>query len=836
MPSVMKNLSCSWLPKGSGEKGPGIFSNSNSHDAESTYFRELWNLVVRNGAWTAMQGETLIPNSLGLVTTSLALFNFYTGSAGTLTSYLLGGTEGAVFGAVKNFTTGASIWTGLAIGLRNRVCFANVKNRMYMCNGYDMPVISSNGATQYGWGYAGPAASLTHTIGTVFTGTATTSGGGGTTLTWNTGQKFPAFSPATNPTIVIHGVTGTVTTWNSPTSMTVAGLWGVGGPWTFTMGQTVFSGTAGVTAGNAIVTWVSGDSFNNLAINQPIYFSTVPIGTGVLVTSKFKYVVSSVAGAPANITIAPVWDATNPTGTVAWQYDGGPINWFVNASSSIPSSYQYAYYYYNPTTGHCTNRSPLMEVADGEPNNNGVSVNIANIVTTGDAVYTKLILCRSALGGSTLYPLASLPNTGGPLTYMDTLADDTRLATDTWVGTPQPGLFDAPTQNYPPPTDLNYAIYWNGRFWGASTSQVGILFYSARNDGVVTNEIPVGVGEESWPRIFTLNVPGDDGRITGLRVVGNSLIVLTDLSIYQVVGSSPGTYGLFKLTARGGGTSHFAACEIPGTDTNAGGDILAYMGNDGRVHFLFTNGGDYPQSYAIQDKIDAYFATLSLPSYPKSTWSNLAMMHTPDATYLVVQLFGGSLYPDGPLFLYDLDRKVWFGTEPSVGGFGSAAFVEGLYNGSLQQFTSSRVSAEVLRFFDPTSPWAPSVCMIKTHMISPPGLERKQYKDFQALVVYTNEPTPLIVAVTVDTGVLNFLTRVDTLDARIAAISGGDEDDGTANIYVMQDKILRGRTFGWSVAWTPSIVSHGPPLVLSKVKEVRALWTYEDATQSAGNI
>lgn len=818
MPGVMRNLTHSWVPKGTGEKGPGLFSNSNSHDAEVNYLKDLTSFVVRKGAWATAWGNTVYGNSGGNKAASMAIFNFYTGTSQALTSKLV--AHQTLAQKVRNITDGVDIRTG--IGGFTRTVFASIKNRLYMSNGTGTPAITPDAAagSYYPWGVNPPVANMTYQIGTVFTGTATVTVGPGTTLTWNTGQKFPAFSPSLNGVmpITINGVVGTITSWTTPTSMQVSGAWGLGGPWVFTMGQTVFTGTANLTNGAALCTWVAGNPFANVSVNQPIWFSQTA-GGPVTIGTGYRYTVGSLA--LPNINIAPVWSPPNLAGAT-WQVNTGPMDW-----SGTPGGYQYSYYYYDPVTGHCSSESPVLEVNDGEPFNTGVSVNIGNIITTADARFQYIILCRSSKGGSDRQPIASLWNSFGPLSYIDNLTDDSRRGTDSYVGTPQPGALVASTRNTPPPSDLNHATYWDGRFWGSSNTQIGILFFSARNDSDVTGEISVGVGEESWPPEYSRAIPGSDGRITGLRVVGRSLFVLTDLSIYQVVGASPDTYALYKVTSSGAGTSHFATCEIPGTDINAGGDVLAYMGNDRRVHFLFANSGDYPQSYAVQNALDNVFSTY--PAFPPSTLSQLNVVHTSDGAYLVVQV--NVVGTDLGIVMFDLDRKLWYFL--SAVDYPCACLVEGLLGGTLLAMAGTWTSTNVYRFMDPGSLTLPLAAQIGTYQVSPPGLERKQNKDFQSLTVYTNEPAALgSVTVQVDGDpIVATLTRVDTADARIGALYAGDEGDTGiyAHLYVPQGRIIRGRIMRWFINYAPTIVN-------SQIREVRALYTYEDATESAGNV
>jgi hypothetical protein len=413
------------------------------------------------------------------------------------------------------------------------------------------------------------------------------------------------------------------------------------------------------------------------------------------------------------------------------------------------SSYTYAVSYWNFTSGHVTNPSTVLSVKDGAPNNVNVTVTISNIIATNDTAYNYIILWRSQAGNASLQPLAILNNdTGnvgnGTITYTDTLGDDTALGTCLAPGqSTGPGKIVAPANgtNAPPPTDLNLIAYWDGRFWGTSQTQIGLLFFSARSTfGVTTTlganeDINCGVAEECWPPLFTRAIPDSDGRITGLRVVGGTLMVLTDNSIYAVYGSNQTSYGLSKVSSKGKGTSHFATCVIPGEDVNAT-DVLVHFGNDGRLYFLFGSGGDFPISYPIQAELDAAIAAGALgPSQ-----ATLGVMHTAVSTYIVFVPV-----PGGYRYLYDLERKIWLKSILNVYGYG---YVEGLFNGTIAQFVSDYNYTNNV-YKDNQSSFIPSY-IITTNTTSF-GLDPKDDKTLESLRVYTNDtPANLTATATVD--------------------------------------------------------------------------------------
>src|SRR5262249_23106035 len=214
--------------------------------------------------------------------------------------------------------------------------------------------------------------------------------------------------------------------------------------------------------------------------------------------------------------------------------------------------------------------------------------------------------------------------------------------------------------------------YWNGRFWGFSFSNPGLLFFSARVDSS-NSEIPVGVAEECWPLVNTIPIPDTDGIGTGTCVVGSNLFALTSKGIYTVTGSNPASYQMQRVTSKGNGAYQIATCALPGEDTNSA-DVLVHAGNDRRVYFLFGAGGGVACSYPIQDQIDAPIA--SSAACP-AAFVMLAVYHNEQGTYLLVGVRG----QEGT-HVYDVERQIWFNWNLGKGhgsSSGNYAMVEGLF-------------------------------------------------------------------------------------------------------------------------------------------------------------
>jgi hypothetical protein len=760
----------------------------------------------------------------GFVTT-LEVFYRYTGNSQALVSSLISGitNDGAGKSKVVNQTTGAVIRSSATLQPTTgtgRYVFSTVKNRLYMANGTDIPAISADATANstIPWGFSPQTPALTYQIAAPGTGTNALILGGtqgtcnttnavNSVVTWVSGPNFEYFK--TGQTIYINGVFATIAVWSSATQVVLDRNLGALGGVPFSYAPTGLSGVVGDAATNlntgngAFTTW-TGAALNagSVIIGDPMYLSTGGFGAGFVPT--VKYSLTSIGGA-ANGTFSPVLaEAAVVNAKRQAQINFGPMT-FENGS------YQYGVSYFNTTSGHVTNLSPILAVKDGAPNNANVTVTISNIIATNDPNYTKIILWRSARGGSNLFPLTILNNNtgnaaGSTITYTDILGDDTALGT----ATNGPGKVVAPRgENAPPPADLNLIAYWQGRFWGVSQTQIGLLFFSARSAGN-NEDISVGVPEECWPLNFTRAIPESDGRITGLRTVGDNLFVLTDNSIYAVVGSTKDDYGLSKVSSKGKGTAHFATCVIPGEDVNST-DVMVHFGNDGRLYFLFGSGGDFCVSYALQDRFDGLGAT--------SANVNLGTIHTSVSTFIMVGIGTSALY------LYDIERKIWTISPPidGVAGFGPTAYVEGLFNGTVTQFYGNGVTV----FKGNQNTGTPPAYTVLTNFTPFVTEDRKGNKTLQSLTVYTNENAANISALAfIDQSSTPItLTQVPASGSYAAAY----HEYPDAVMFVPQ-VVAAGRLFQFQVTVTPSaFFNYG-----SATYEIMAAAAYEQSDEAKG--
>ncbi len=337
---------------------------------------------------------------------------------------------------------------------------------------------------------------------------------------------------------------------------------------------------------------------------------------------------------------------------------------------------KYAYAYYNPVTGHITNISPVLNVS--EQNMKNVNVMISGIQCTNDPNYTKIVLFRTLLAdGGTMMPMRCdlsstqtgtatidatgfIENTGVlAVTYQD-------FQSDNEVGN-LIGAFDAAQliNNQPAPEDIQFFEYWDQRVWANTLSEPWRLRFSG--DSI---QIPLGVAEESWPDLNYLDIPANDGKITGIRVVGSSLLVCTNSCIYYV-DASGGGYRLVRLSSRGQAVNHFAIDEHPGDSTTESASAI-YVGADNRLWRHFPGGKVVDIGWQIQDKLDVVqrtgtnrpFIVRVLP-LGKNWVGVVAIRNQANTGYNV--------------FFYDFDASLWY--DWGYGGIGSSTLTNAIGGG-----------------------------------------------------------------------------------------------------------------------------------------------------------
>ena len=377
---------------------------------------------------------------------------------------------------------------------------------------------------------------------------------------------------------------------------------------------------------------------------------------------------------------------TNAAATVTGvqAYWGGTI-------SNTHNGPTYAYAWYDPETGHMSNISPLVTVP--RPITQGAYPDFANITpcfqidpgamaypSTTDAIrFSHVMFFRTlSTGGSTLYPIGSLqpfvgkvhpgsastrgswnPGTfrgwmGLPNNYTD--APPTHFTnigfSNAWYDFSSDadlllsGGFRAPQYTNDKPMVLlrggatevgkPYAMaYWDRRLWIVNTQEPNKIAYSCDEA-----QCPLGLPEESYPPTNFLRLPSaSDGKVRGMRAVGDVLLITTQRFAYIVAGNNESNYRLMKVSSSMPGVGTYQMDEFP-TFTGAEGEptTIFFLGTD-RVVYQWTMGGAVvPISQPIQDQLDALIKA--------SPWDLSVQLHSLCLCMGTTPCGGSALHPD----------------------------------------------------------------------------------------------------------------------------------------------------------------------------------------------
>jgi len=621
--------------------------------------------------------------------------------------------------------------------------FLNIKNRCHICWGGTDNFIF-DGTNVYDSGVVGPATAPTYTFDAT--------------------KTFAVNAYATKGSAVITEAAPTGTPGNAAHKFgTGAGL----------VGKTItLPNLAGTGTDNYVVVANSTVNFNPAATATGTIGSNQVILAGVVLAPNIYNgcFVTTTGGVNTNIPIASYFTPTNTTSTVltlqgplaatgapfatlnlfgyqltlnlayagltAWS---APTNGNTGNLSWTGNGPRYAYAYYDPITGHISNISPYVQVT--ETNQSDVGIVLHDIPTTGDTRFTSIVIFRTILeNGSYLLQLTveppggaeppprNLANTGGPLTFTDGWADSYLLNVGALQG---PYL----TNNKPPP--FSTMVYWDGRIFGAPVNDPSAVRYSADNV-----QVTFGVPEECFPSRNVLRIPAADGRITGMKLIGNQAVIMTERWAYTVVGNNETNYRLIRFSTHMMGVGSYQITEFTG-DTSENSDAVVYLGKDQKVYMLAPGLGNIALSAPIQDKLAA-----SLPDLARY---KVSRVHT--ATIEGRKLVFARTEDD--LLQYDYDRKVWtrMRSDLSQGGLQVIPDAFASLYGSTNPVDEIWVSAGALRGwlrYSPATGAALANCWLKTFPLTFVDDEKKRKQLNFVRMYVSNVPTDWPVTIYVD--------------------------------------------------------------------------------------
>lgn len=379
-----------------------------------------------------------------------------------------------------------------------------------------------------------------------------------------------------DPMIVFDGTTWRIVGQDAPAATLL-----------YSLGGKYLTGTVGAINGSPTITgtvpaiWVTGGAWNNLYID----------------INGVRYQISTVATAGNGTTIAPVLTLTE--GFKEATQSGMPYVIYTGAMSWTTGP-RYAAAYYNPTTGHCSEPGPYLQIT--EQNQVGVTPTItlphaAQNQTAFGAGYTQIKLFRTFLNGSALMALNVVINNVNDavtdIVYTESVGSSTDVILTNFA---VPKL-----TNLKPPTALASLASWQGRMWAdrpsdpTNTPPDSPRTYFC----LVTDETSIGVAEECWPRRFERHGISQPKGVISVGGPGsaNGLVILGNNGDYTLDGYDNLTFTQpYRMPTRQSGGFRFGAIDVRGT--------LVELYRDKR---LFAETQDLGE--AIQDKLNAIQAS-----------------------------------------------------------------------------------------------------------------------------------------------------------------------------------------------------------------------------------
>jgi hypothetical protein len=215
---------------------------------------------------------------------------------------------------------------------------------------------------------------------------------------------------------------------------------------------------------------------------------------------------------------------------------------------------------------------------------NGTNYTIATINTTAQTL--TLTSGSPSASGSMQWPATGTRGTTG---FIDSYTDSNLI----------PQLQIPQVTNNQPPTFMHQA-YWDGRVWGNGTADPSAVYFS----GDIV-QIPFGVAEECYPTNNVLRISAEDGRVTGMRVVGSYLLIVTDRYTYYVAGTNETNYRLLKFSSTMYGLHDYQFVELAGETTDSEPQVV-YLGCDWKIYAFSPSTGSTQIIQPIQDKLDIF--------------------------------------------------------------------------------------------------------------------------------------------------------------------------------------------------------------------------------------
>jgi hypothetical protein len=414
---------------------------------------------------------------------------------------------------------------------------------------------------------------------------------------------------------------------------------------------------------------------------------------GVMVINGNAYTISTVAIGGNGTTIAPVLTLTEGFKEVDGTLLPYVIYWGVGSWNDIAPQYRFSYY--NPTTGHVSNPSPVLQITETFQQFATITITIPGSAENQAAYlngYTQIQLYRTPKNAGTMVAmnekLANVNSAVTTITYVETAA---KFA-DTFLNN-----FQAPLLNYKPPAGFCSMVFQQGRLFAVHRLSGRVRFTPI---GV---EVDFGRAIECWPPLYQLEIQAPRAVLeVGGSSSTDSLVVQTSRGDFSLDGYSNITFNPYKLQTRKSGSYLGAAADVDGQLVEFYADNrLMVMRQDVaqriqdrlslvkpsliskvRLHWFAANNTNYlllsiPKGSSSTANDYTYIFDLDLQGGPIYEWnfgcSAFATVHDPttlqlqlfmgDSTGAAYRLFGGSHQDAGANFAPTLLTSILRGEE-----------------------------------------------------------------------------------------------------------------------------------------------------------------------------
>lgn len=689
----------------------GLETNVSQHSGDPHSFRVFKDVVTDVGHRIVKRdgkGPTL-GSVAGTEIQALHEYVFVDPNNGVESYHVLGAIDGGFFIYRWNFiTTWAAQTLPFTPALGGRWGFSNGDNRVFAFNGKNKLLVGEQ-----------PSFRLVSLTRVTTTATATTDvphtlvTGDPVTITGAIAANYnvTAAITVTGPTTFTYPVTNAGATPDTGSPIVASALttirWRVAGVNAPSFAPTYALGVPNGAVNGPYSVGLLGSGANAATQGSPTITGVVPavwpvaavpagFTGGVIVINGNAYDIQIVTTAGNGATIAPVLTLSEGFKEVTADSLPYVIYWGVGNWDDIAPQYQFAYF--NPTTFHVSNPSPLVQVTETFQKLRTITITIPgsaeNTVAFNNG-YTKIQLFRTPKNAGTMVALnEKLDNngTGATIVYTETIA---KFA-DTFLTDLQ-----APLLNYPPPIGISSMVFQQQRQLAVHRPSGRVRYTPMQVE--VNFGGSFGRASECWPPLYQIDVEAPRGLLkVGGQSSTDSLIIQTARGDYSLDGFNSSTFLPYSLETNESGSYYGAAVSARGRlfEFYADNKLLLMQNDLGqkiqdrlslvkpsliakvRLHWFSSGSRNYlflsiPKGSSSTANDYTYVFDLDLGGGPIYEWpfgaSAFATVHDPatlqlqlfigDASGAAYRLFGGNHQDAGANFAPTITTALFRGEE-----------------------------------------------------------------------------------------------------------------------------------------------------------------------------